>query len=58
MAVFDAKTGLQQLPWQPKLQTFFGFMRVEAKKFLKTVFGARARQKKYCRFNKPNRLPR
>ena len=51
MGVFDAKTGLQKLLWQPKLQTFFEmvsifeFMRVEAKKIRKTVLGARARQK-------------
>ena len=48
MAVFEAKTGLQKLLWQPKLRTFFEivlifyFMRVEAKKFRKAVLGARA----------------
>ena len=48
MAVFDAKMGLEKLMWQPKLQTFFEmgsifeFMRVEAKKFIKTVSGAHA----------------
>ena len=45
MAVFDLKTGLQKLLCQPKLQTFFEmvsifeFMRVEAEKFRKSVFG-------------------
>ena len=53
MAVFDAKTGLQKLLWEPKLSTFFELVsifeliRVEAKKFRKTVSEARARQKKY-----------
>ena len=53
MAVFEAKTGLQKLRRQPKLQTFFEmvlifeFMRDETKNFRKTVLAARARQKKY-----------
>ena len=57
MAVFDAKTGLQKLQRQPKLQTFFDMVSIfelvrdEAKNFRNMVSGARARQKKYCRFS-------
>ena len=48
MAVFEAKTGLQKLWRQPKLQTFFEMisifelMREEAKNFRKPVSRARA----------------
>ena len=56
MAVFEAKTGLQNLQRHPNVQTFFDmvliflFMRDEVRKFRKTVWAACTRQKNYYRF--------